>query len=404
MKLFKRFFTSFLILLITCSSGFSGIPEDLTEGGKAFRRKDYATAIKLLGPAENSSSGEALYYLGKMHRYGLGVPKNNEKAFTLFERGNALKEPFCQWELAKMYGNGRHVSQDIPKAESLIREAFANADEKKKKILTEWKKDLEPFVPRKERSRDPATSNGEAKDSRERSFLDNPANVIIPVFILFGLIFGVAAHFRAKADAAKLKETLMQLKKKGFKPVMGEYDLGPVSLPAINMPADEGMSYLIWNRMASSGSGSMALPRTFGDKFSLIFKNPTLSGKLHFFVMESGFLSLVYKGYKQIDIPFTAAGAKMTCALFETGPQDSEALREMISGQLGESITAFVKATKSLFQNNWVRVYVYEDELICECVNLAINSNIFTPPSIVNVVGVCRNIYGSFLKATKEAM
>jgi TPR repeat protein len=53
---------------------------DFQKGNRAYRRGDYATALRELKPVAEQGNAYAQYYLGRMYRLGKGVPQNDKTA------------------------------------------------------------------------------------------------------------------------------------------------------------------------------------------------------------------------------------------------------------------------------------------------------------------------------------
>ena len=66
---------------------------DLKSAERAYKKKDYATALKLFAPGSEQGNAEAQFYLGKMYLMGQGVTTDRQRAIDLFkasgEQGNA---------------------------------------------------------------------------------------------------------------------------------------------------------------------------------------------------------------------------------------------------------------------------------------------------------------------------
>ncbi len=88
----------------------------LEQGLKLMLENKYADAEPLLEKSASAGSGAAAFYLGRMYRDGLGVKKDDAKAFAFVERGalhgNALAENSMGFHL----GYGRGTKQDDARA------------------------------------------------------------------------------------------------------------------------------------------------------------------------------------------------------------------------------------------------------------------------------------------------
>jgi len=85
----RAYFCTLAILL--CAQ--LAVAADLKSAERAYKKKDYATALKLFTPAANQGNAEAQFYLGKMYLMGQGVTLDRQRAIDLFrasgEQGNA---------------------------------------------------------------------------------------------------------------------------------------------------------------------------------------------------------------------------------------------------------------------------------------------------------------------------
>jgi uncharacterized protein len=92
------------------------------DGESAFRRKDYATAMKHWQPVAEADAraqaGIAAMYLG-----GLGVPQDYRMALAWCERAANQGEARAQYLLGSMYRDGTGVLKDPVRAMELFRKA-----------------------------------------------------------------------------------------------------------------------------------------------------------------------------------------------------------------------------------------------------------------------------------------
>ena len=68
-------------------------------------------------------NGKAMYALGKTYLEGKGFPKDERKAFQMFEKGSLIGEEDCMASLGYAYISGEGVEKDIDKGLKLIRES-----------------------------------------------------------------------------------------------------------------------------------------------------------------------------------------------------------------------------------------------------------------------------------------
>ena len=90
----RVFFCALAILL--CAQASSAA--DLKSAERAYKKKDYAKALKLFTPAAKQGDTEAQFYLGKMYLMGQGVTTDRDQAIKLFkasaDQGNADSQFF----------------------------------------------------------------------------------------------------------------------------------------------------------------------------------------------------------------------------------------------------------------------------------------------------------------------
>jgi uncharacterized protein len=89
LRLRRAWLCAFAILL--CAQSSPGA--DLKSSERAYKKKDYATALKGFAPAAKQGNAEAELYLGKMYLLGQGVPNDRNEAIKWLkasaDQGNA---------------------------------------------------------------------------------------------------------------------------------------------------------------------------------------------------------------------------------------------------------------------------------------------------------------------------
>ncbi len=88
----------------------------LSEGKAAYKRGDYATALRELRPLAKQGSPKAQLFLGHMYRYGLGVPHDDAEAVKWYSKGAEREHDGAQYNLGLMYDKGLGVPRDYAKA------------------------------------------------------------------------------------------------------------------------------------------------------------------------------------------------------------------------------------------------------------------------------------------------
>jgi len=102
---------------------------DFRAGVDAVERGDYATAVREFRVLAEQGHAEAQNYLGWMHRWGLGVPKDEVEAVKWYRK--AAEQGIAEYmtRLASMYLVGFGVRQDDVKAHMWYDLAAAAGDE-----------------------------------------------------------------------------------------------------------------------------------------------------------------------------------------------------------------------------------------------------------------------------------
>jgi uncharacterized protein len=109
MKLNRLLFFSFFIYPLS-------IYADFQEGGEAYLKGDYKTAINEFIPLAERGDHRAMYALGSMYSAGHGVEKDLEKSFNLFLEAAKNGRADAMYKLGLMYEQGQGVKQNPKKA------------------------------------------------------------------------------------------------------------------------------------------------------------------------------------------------------------------------------------------------------------------------------------------------
>ncbi len=88
----------------------------LDEGVAAYKRGDYATALREWRPLAKQGYAKAQYNLGLMYARGHGVPQDFAKALQWYRNAALQGDAQAQHNLAIMYRNGEGVTQDYVQA------------------------------------------------------------------------------------------------------------------------------------------------------------------------------------------------------------------------------------------------------------------------------------------------
>jgi len=111
-RLVTRLTTSILLLIGVGSFAAA----DLAAGLEAFRREDYATALRELTPPAAAGDSSAQFHLGQLYARGLGVEQNHDRAAQLYTMASNAGMALAQYELGSMYFAGSGVPKDNARA------------------------------------------------------------------------------------------------------------------------------------------------------------------------------------------------------------------------------------------------------------------------------------------------
>jgi TPR repeat protein len=112
-------------LLLALASAVTGpaAGQTLFEGAKAIAEKDYPRALANFKPLADAGDPDALYNLGIMHEFGLGLPENPGEAARLYEQASRGGQTAAAFRAAVMYLTGKGVQQDTGAAVAYFRAA-----------------------------------------------------------------------------------------------------------------------------------------------------------------------------------------------------------------------------------------------------------------------------------------
>lgn len=85
-------------------------------GIAAYKKNEFATALRELSPDAESGDAKAQYYLGLLHVHGHGVPKDPATGAQWFMKAAEQGNPKAQFDLGHLYRRGAGVPQDDLKA------------------------------------------------------------------------------------------------------------------------------------------------------------------------------------------------------------------------------------------------------------------------------------------------
>jgi TPR repeat protein len=117
-----------LMLAVGLASAVAAGPlEDIEaayeDASTAYKKGDYATALRLIRPLAEQGVAEAQDKLGLMYEYGQGVPKDYAAAMGWYRKAAEQGLAGAQYALGFIYENGQGVPQDGAAAASWYRKA-----------------------------------------------------------------------------------------------------------------------------------------------------------------------------------------------------------------------------------------------------------------------------------------
>ena len=101
MSLWCRRFPVYVFTFLLCASFSAGA--DLDSAKRAYKEKDYASALKGFAPLAEKGDAEAQVNLGKMYLMGQGVLKDQGQAMKLFKASAAQGNADAQFLLGSVY-------------------------------------------------------------------------------------------------------------------------------------------------------------------------------------------------------------------------------------------------------------------------------------------------------------
>ncbi len=115
----RRLVLTVALLISLAAPAWAGF----AEGVAAYKRGDYATALREFRPLAEQGAATAQFNLGIMYDKGWGVPQDYAEAVRWYRR--ATKQGFAraQHDLGVMYDKGEGVPQDYAEAVRWYRKA-----------------------------------------------------------------------------------------------------------------------------------------------------------------------------------------------------------------------------------------------------------------------------------------
>ncbi len=124
----KAKFASLALIAALCAGFTLGLTACTDEaafnaGVAAYKRGNYATAIRELRPLAEQGHAKAQYNLGQMYRKGQGVPQDYAEAVKWYRKAAKQGVAEAQYILGSMYKDGLGAPQDYAEAVKWYRKA-----------------------------------------------------------------------------------------------------------------------------------------------------------------------------------------------------------------------------------------------------------------------------------------
>ena len=125
-------YTLIPILMMTVLLGSSGVcwGADFQKGADAYKRGDYATALKEFTPLAKEGNAVAQFNLGNKYREGQGVPQDYKTAVKWYKLAAEQGHAKSQSNLGVMYYLGEGVIQDNVYAHMWLNIAASSVENK----------------------------------------------------------------------------------------------------------------------------------------------------------------------------------------------------------------------------------------------------------------------------------
>ncbi len=117
-----------LFVSISCLLIPSILAADFDSGLRAYKKGDYATALKELRPLAEQGQADAQFFLGLMYASGQGVPQDYKEAVKWYSLAAEKGQADAQFFLGGMYDKGEGVPQDYKEAVKWYRLAAGQGD------------------------------------------------------------------------------------------------------------------------------------------------------------------------------------------------------------------------------------------------------------------------------------
>ena len=105
-----------IVVLLMSGTAVPAVAGPLEDGGAAYMKGDYATALPLLWPLAEHGDARAQHWLGLMYEQGRGLPQDFAEAASWHRKAAEQGVADAQFNLGLMCETGQGVPQDVVQA------------------------------------------------------------------------------------------------------------------------------------------------------------------------------------------------------------------------------------------------------------------------------------------------
>ena len=129
------------IIFVLLTGGILWAASPYDEGMKAYKAKNYETALRYFYISARHYDVRAYTMLGIVHDEGKGTGVSKEIALYWYSKAANKNRAYAQYRLAKLYEDGIGIKKDMKKASLWYRRAAANGSKEAKVRLSPPKAD-----------------------------------------------------------------------------------------------------------------------------------------------------------------------------------------------------------------------------------------------------------------------
>jgi hypothetical protein len=171
-----------ILLLLSIAAPVAAGP--LEDGNAAYKRRDYATAMRILRPLADQGYSKAEVTVGLMYQHNFGVPLDFVTAYMWFGLGAAHGDDFAAFLLKQI--TSKMTQKEIAEAQKRIREWTPNMQPVNTAAFAEtWSCDLKMDENEKPHTQQWTISNGRMTAPRATAYLrvtQNDDDVLMALF------------------------------------------------------------------------------------------------------------------------------------------------------------------------------------------------------------------------------